>query len=47
MTLFGLGPFFWSLVIGAGVSLLLERAGWRLLQAETAESGESTSRGAA
>jgi len=25
MSLFGLGSFFWALVIGVGVSLLLER----------------------
>ena len=45
MTLFGLGPFFWSLVIGAGVSLLLEREGWRRLRAETAGSDEQAGRG--
>jgi benzoate membrane transport protein len=28
MTLFGLGAFFWSLVLGTGVSLLLERDAW-------------------
>jgi benzoate membrane transport protein len=28
MTLFGLGPFFWSLVRGTSISLLLEREGW-------------------
>lgn len=28
MTLFGLGPFFWSLVVGTAISLLLEREGW-------------------
>ena len=28
MTLFGLGPFFWSLVLGTAISLLLEREGW-------------------
>ena len=32
MTLFGLGPFFWSLVLGAAISLLLEREGWKELQ---------------
>jgi benzoate membrane transport protein len=31
MTLFGLGPFFWSLVLGTAISLLLERDGWRQL----------------
>jgi benzoate membrane transport protein len=38
MTLFGLGPFFWSLVLGAGISLLLERDGWRQLRAEVVGS---------
>ena len=38
MTLLGLGPFFWSLLIGAFVSLLLERDGWRRLRAEVAEA---------
>jgi len=33
MTLFGLGPFFWSLVLGTAVSLFLERDGWRELRA--------------
>jgi benzoate membrane transport protein len=45
MTLFGLGPFFWSLVLGAAISLLLEREGWRQLQAETAGSDEPERRG--
>ena len=31
LTLFGLGPFFWALVIGLAVSLLLERDQWRQL----------------
>jgi len=44
MTLLGLGPFFWSLVIGVGVSLLLERESWRRLRAEAAGSGEATDR---
>jgi benzoate membrane transport protein len=43
MTLFGLGPFFWSLVLGAGISLLLEREGWKRLRAEVAESDEQES----
>ncbi len=34
MTLFGLGPFFWSLVLGASISLLVEREGWRRLRAD-------------
>jgi benzoate membrane transport protein len=33
ISLFGLGPFFWSLVIGTIVSLLFERDGWRTLRA--------------
>jgi benzoate membrane transport protein len=36
MTLFELGPFFWSLVVGSGVSLLLERDGWKELHATSA-----------
>jgi benzoate membrane transport protein len=46
MTLFGLGPFFWSLVIGTTVSFVLERDGWRRLHAtvedalETRQGGE-------
>ena len=32
MTLFGLGPFFWSLVIGTLVSMALEPNGWRTLR---------------
>jgi benzoate membrane transport protein len=38
LTLAGLGPFFWSLVLGASISLLVERDGWRRLQVETADS---------
>jgi benzoate membrane transport protein len=34
MTLFGLGPFFWSLVLGTAISLALEPDGWRRLHAE-------------
>jgi benzoate membrane transport protein len=45
MTLFGLGPFFWSLVLGVSVSLLLEREGWKLLRAEVTESNAPASRG--
>ena len=32
ISLLGLGPFFWSLVLGAGFSLLLERDGWEQLR---------------
>jgi benzoate membrane transport protein len=32
MTLFGLGPFFWSLVLGTLVSMALEPNGWRTLR---------------
>jgi benzoate membrane transport protein len=45
MTLLGLGPFFWSLVLGVSVSLLLERESWKRLRAEAAESNERASRG--
>ena len=34
MRVLGLGPFFWSLVIGTGVSLLLERDAWDRQRAE-------------
>jgi benzoate membrane transport protein len=43
MSLFGLGPFFWSLVLGTAVSLLVERDGWKRLGQEAAEDrGGST-----
>jgi benzoate membrane transport protein len=32
MTVLGLGPFFWSLVLGTLVSLVFERDGWRTLR---------------
>lgn len=38
MTVFGLGPFFWSLVLGTAISLLLERDGWRQLRAKVDEA---------
>jgi benzoate membrane transport protein len=38
MTVFGLGPFFWSLVLGTAISLLLERDGWRKLRAKVDET---------
>ena len=34
MSVAGLGPFFWSLVLGTVVSLLFERDGWRELATE-------------
>lgn len=37
MSLFGLGSFFWSLVLGTAVSLLLEREGWTRLRSEPAD----------
>ena len=33
MSVLGLGPFFWSLVVGTLISLLFEREGWRQLAA--------------
>jgi benzoate membrane transport protein len=36
MNLFGLGPFFWSLVFGSLISLLLEREGWTQLRVQLA-----------
>jgi benzoate membrane transport protein len=41
MTVFGLGPFFWSLVLGTAISLLLERDGWKRLRAEASDVGEA------
>ena len=38
MTVFGLGPFFWSLLLGTAISLLLERDGWRQLRAKVDET---------
>jgi predicted benzoate:H+ symporter BenE len=32
MRLFDLGAFFWSLVLGTGVSMLLERDEWRSMR---------------
>jgi benzoate membrane transport protein len=40
LTLFGLGPFFWSLVLGTAVSLLLEREGWKRLGEEASGTTE-------
>ena len=37
MTVLGLGPFFWSLVLGTAISLLLEREGWKELRARSDE----------
>jgi benzoate membrane transport protein len=36
MSLLGLGPFFWSLVVGTLVTVLLERDGWNALRAARA-----------
>jgi benzoate membrane transport protein len=41
MTVFGLGPFFWSLVIGTAISLLLERDGWKRLRSEALDDGDA------
>lgn len=41
MRLLDLGPFFWSLVLGTGISLLLERDEWKRLRAKLAESGQA------
>jgi benzoate membrane transport protein len=43
MRLLNLGPFFWSLVLGVGVSLLLERDQWKRLRTELAKSHVSSS----
>ena len=41
MRLLDLGPFFWSLVLGVGVSLILEQDEWKRLRSELAESGQA------
>jgi benzoate membrane transport protein len=38
MRLLDLGPFFWALALGTGVSLLLERDEWKRLRNDAAES---------
>ena len=40
MTVFGLGPFFWSLVLGAATSFLFERDAWRQFRANIADARE-------
>ncbi len=40
LRLLGLGPFFWALVLGTAVSLLLEREGWKRLGSEAADGGD-------
>jgi hypothetical protein len=37
MTVLSLGSFFWSLVLGTAISLLLERDGWKELRARAGE----------
>jgi benzoate membrane transport protein len=39
MTVLGLGPFFWSLVLGVAVSALVEREGWSALRVPEPKSG--------
>ena len=41
MTVFGLGPFFWSLVLGTAISLLLERDGWKRLRSEAVDGRDA------
>jgi benzoate membrane transport protein len=38
LSLLGLGPFFWSLVLGTAVSLLLEREGWKRSETDPSPS---------
>jgi benzoate membrane transport protein len=45
MRLLGLGPFFWSLVLGTGISLLLESEEWQRFRAERAESRPAQAHG--
>jgi benzoate membrane transport protein len=39
MRIGGLGPFFWSLVLGTLASLAFEREGWRELRRQPQEQG--------
>ena len=41
MTVFGLGSFFWSLVLGTAISLLLERDGWKRFRAGALDEGDA------
>ncbi|MGH2590232.1 MAG: benzoate/H(+) symporter BenE family transporter [Actinomycetota bacterium] len=41
MRLLDLGPFFWSLVLGTGVSLLLERDEWKRLRTDMVDAREA------
>lgn len=41
MRLLDLGPFFWSLVLGTGISLLLEQDEWKRLRADVVETEEA------
>jgi benzoate membrane transport protein len=43
ISLFGFGPFFWALVMGIGVSMLLEHEQFQMLNAQPAEDDESVS----
>jgi benzoate membrane transport protein len=45
MRLLDLGPFFWSLALGTGISLLLESDEWQRLRAELAESRHALGHG--
>lgn len=42
-TILGFGPFFWALVIGTGVSLLLERDELQVLRSTVSQPGKTTS----
>ena len=43
IALIGLGPFFWGLVLGTSISLVVEREGWKRLQdSASAESDQVT-----
>lgn len=39
LSMFGIGSFFWALVAGIAVSLVLERDGWAALNRTEAPSG--------
>lgn len=46
ISLLGLGPFFWALAIGTGVSLWLEREGWQALHQPMGVVSEPVAAGA-
>jgi benzoate membrane transport protein len=39
ISILGFGPFFWALVIGTGISLLLERDELQMVRSPVSDSG--------